>query len=78
MTFELAAQAAAARRRNSSNSAHPSFQLQHEHGGKMIPSTPRDGKGEVCRKEQEPPLPGAAGVASLYTSNAQICFPLES
>lgn len=73
MTFELAAQAAAARRRKpspSSNSAHPSFQLQHEHSGKMIPSTLRDGKGEVCRKEQEPPLPGAAGVASLYTSNA--------
>lgn len=44
----------------------------------MIPPTRSDSKGEVCNKEQEPPLPGAAGIASLYTRNAQVCFPLES
>lgn len=44
----------------------------------MIPPTLSDSEGEVCNKEQEPPLPGAAGIAGLNTGNAQTRFPLES
>lgn len=72
MTFELATEAAVARRRKptpSSSSAHPSFQLQHEHSSKIIPPALSHNKGEVCNKDQEPPFPGAAGIASLYTRN---------